>query len=128
MDNFFASCPPMMSDGARHLTDYQTATRRNEQIKYINDAYRDDQYRLFLQKNGLLFMTREWKYHKKRNSCRPNDCIHHYPTRSLPRHFWQERQAYDSIYNKQTNAKMAPFRKCYPYADYRLNPAYNSKC
>lgn len=98
MDNFFHNCPPMMEDGGRHLTDYQTDTRRNEYIKYINDIWRDDQYRLFLQLNGKKILDREWEYHKKHNSCWVNDLIHIYPTRQSPMSFMQERQAYDSIF------------------------------
>ena len=122
MDNYFQNCPPMMEDQGRHLTDFKTATRRNEYIKYINDIWRDDQYRLFLQLNGGKILDNEWAWHKKNNSCWVNDCIHHYPTRNSPRHFVQERQAYDSVYNLKTNRQLAPMRKCNTYRDYRLNP------
>jgi hypothetical protein len=124
MDNFFQNCPPKMND-ARHITDYQSATRRNEYIKYINDIWRDDQYRLFLQLNGKEIMDREWKYDKKYYSCWVNDCIHHYPTRSLPRHFWQEREAFDSIYNMNTHELFEPLRRCTKYKDYRMT---SDKC
>jgi len=122
MDNFFQNCPPMMEDGGRHLTDFKTATRRNEYIKYINDVWRDDQYRLFLQLNGKEILDREWTYHNKHNRCWTNDCIHNYPTRQSPRHFAQERQAYDSIFNLDTNKQMAPMRQCKKMDDFRLNP------
>ena len=122
MDNYFQNCPPMMSDQGRHLGDYKTATRRNEYIKYINDIWRDDQYRLFLQLNGKEILDKEWAYHRKNNSCWSNDCIHNYPTRSLPRHLVQEREAYDSIYDLKTNQSLAPLRKCPKYNDFRLNP------
>jgi len=112
----------MMEDGGRHLGDFKTATRRNEYIKYINDVWRDDQYRLFLQKNGQEILDKEWGWHKKRNSCWANDCIHNYPTRSLPRHFVQEREAYDSIYDMRTNKPLEPMRQCQKYNDFRLNP------
>lgn len=122
MDNFFQNCPPMMEDQGRHLGDFKTATRRNEYIKYINDVWRDDQFRLFLQKNGQEILDREWLHHKRRNSCWVNDCVHNYPTRSNPRHFLQEREAYDSIYDMRTNAPLARMRECHPYNDFRLNP------
>jgi len=112
----------MMEDGGRHLGDYKTATRRNEYIKYINDIWRDDQYRLFLQLNGKEILDREMAYHNKYNRCWTNDCVHNYPTRQSPRHFVQERQAYDSIYNLNTNKKLAPLRKCWALDDFRLNP------
>lgn len=121
MDNFYQNCPPMMEDGGRQLGDFQSATRRNEYIKYINDIWRDDQYRLFLQKNGQQILDREWKYQRDHNSCWSNDCVHQYPTRSLPRHFVQERQAFDSIFGLN-NKEMAPLRRCIQHKDYRLNP------
>ena len=122
MDNYFQNCPPMMEDQGRQLGDFKTATRRNEYIKYINDIWRDDQYRLFLQMNGKEFMDREWNYQRKYNSCWDNDCVHNYPLRVTNRHFWQEREAYDSIYNLKTNAKLEPMRRCIKYRDFRLNP------
>jgi hypothetical protein len=85
----------------------------------VNDIYRDDQYRLFLQLNGKEVMDREWNYHNKHNRCWVNDCIHHYPTRSLPNHMWQERQAYDSIFNNNTNRQFAPLRQCTRFKDFR---------
>ena len=120
MDNFFPNCPPKMEDG-RHLADFQSDTRRNEYIKYVNDIWRDDQYRLFLQLNGKEIADREFAFHKKYDKCWTNDCVHVYPTRSLPRHYVQERQAYDSIYDLNTHKHMAPFRKCAPFKDYRMN-------
>jgi len=122
MDNFYHNCPPMMEDGGRHLGDFQTATRRNEYIKYINDIWRDDQYRLFLQKHGNEIINREFEYHKKNNSCWANDCVHVYPTRSLPRHMVQERQAYDSVFRLPQHNALTPLRKCTQYEDYRLHP------
>lgn len=120
MDNFFQNCPPKMADQGRHLGDFQSATRRNEYVKYVNDIYRDDQYRLFLQKNGKEIMDREWAYHNKHNRCWVSDCVHNYPTRSLPRHLHQEMEAYNSIYNVNTNKKLAPMRQCVPKQDYRM--------
>ena len=119
MDNFFQNCPPKMED-QRHLADFQSSTRRDEYIKYVNDIYRDDQYRLFLQTNGKEIIDREWAYNNKNNRCWVNDCIHHYPTRSSPRHFAQEMQAYNSIFNMNTNKQMSPMRQCVKYQDYRM--------
>lgn len=120
MDNFFHSCPPKMEDQGRPLADFQSSTRRDEYIKYVNDITRDDQYRLFLQSNGKEIMDREWAYHSKHNKCWVNDCIHNYPTRCTPRHYWQERLAYDSIYDPKTHEQMAPLRQCVKRADYRM--------
>ena len=120
MDNFYHNCPPKM-DG-RDFGDYQSATRRNEYIKYVNDIYRDDQYRLFLQTNGTELLDNMWNYQRRYNSCPVQTCVHHYPLRTNPRQMVQEREAYDSIYNMNTNAQMAQFRECVPMNDYRLNP------
>jgi len=122
MDNYFQNCPPRMADQGRHLGDFKTATRRNELIKYYNDLWRDDQYRLFLQKNGGIILARTWNYHKKRNSCWNNDCVHNYPHRVTPRQLWQEMEAYNSINDPTTNKKLARMRQCFPYKDYRMNP------
>lgn len=119
MDNFFQNCPAKMEDG-RHITDYQSSTRRDEYIKYMNNIYRDDQYRLFLQSNGKNIMNKEWAFNNKYNKCWDNACIHHYPTRSLPKHFMQERQAFDSIFNPQMNNQFAPLRVCNQYKGYRM--------
>lgn len=120
MDNFYKMCPPMMQDQGRHLSDFQTATRRNEYIKYMNGVWRDDQYRSFLQSNAKVILDREWDYHKTHNKCWENECVHNYPTRMSPRLFQQEREAYDSKYNPNTNKSMAHMRKCNNYKDYRM--------
>lgn len=122
MDNFFQNCPAMMNDGFRDITDYQTATRRNEYIRYVNDIYRDDQYRLFLQLNGKKILDREWEYDRKNHSCWDNACVHRFPLRQTTTQFIEERQAYDSIFDPKTNAQLAPMRACKKYPDYRLNP------
>lgn len=122
MDNFYHNCPPKMEDQGRHLGDFQTATRRNEYIKYINDIHRDDQYRLFLQSNGTDLLDNMWGYQRNYNSCPLIDCVHHYPLRTNPRQFVQEREAYDSITDMNTNARLTPMRQCPQRGDYRLNP------
>jgi hypothetical protein len=123
MDNFFKTCPPMMEDQGRHLGDFKSSTRRNEYIKYINGIWRDDQYRLFLQTNGREILDREWNYQRQNNSCWVNDCVHNYPLRQTNAEFVQERLAYDSIFNLNTNKQLAPMRQCKQYDDFRLNPA-----
>jgi hypothetical protein len=121
MDNYFQNCPPKMQDQGRPLSDFQSPTRRNEFIKYSNDIYRDDQYRLFLQKNGKEIMDREWNYYGQTARCWDNDCVHNYPTRSLPSDYYNEMQAYNSIFNQNTNKEYAPLRVCEQLNDYRMN-------
>ena len=119
-DNFYHNCPADMGHG-RHLRDFKTATRRNELIKWMSNITRNDQYRLFLQLNGKKILDNEWNFHKNRNNCWVNDCVHNYPLRSTTRHFVQEREAYDSIYNFATNKRLAPMRRCFDYEDYRMH-------
>ena len=120
MDNYFKTCPPKVEDGGRFVSDYKTSTRRDEYIKFINGITRDDEYRLFLQKNGEVFMDREWEYYRLQNSCHPGDCVHIYPTRQSPIDMATERKVYDSRFSKD-NTKYAKMRVCTQYADYRLN-------
>tara|TARA_Y100000780_G_scaffold220076_1_gene226967 strand:+ start:647 stop:1027 length:381 start_codon:yes stop_codon:yes gene_type:complete len=122
MDNFFNDCPPMMADGFRDITDYKLATRRNEYIKYINDIYRDDEYRLFLQQTGGHILEKEWEYYKNNHSCWKSKCVHNYPTRMLPRHFNQEKRDYNRAYVQNINNKCAMTKKtCEKLNDYRAS-------
>jgi hypothetical protein len=114
MDNFFKGCPAKMSDG-RLFTDYRTATRREEYVKYINDIVRDDDYRMFLQKNTDKITENEWEYLKKNKRCFVNNCVHNYPTRVVPPMFVEERNNYN-----QAAMKKATF-KCQNLEDYRLH-------
>ena len=118
MDNFYHDCPPMMSDG-RHFTDYQTATRRNEYIKYINTIFRDDNYRLFLQQNANPILDNVWNFHKRNTNCWKNGCVHVYPLRSIPRHFVEERNAHNLLHKITPPPATNANRSCRKYADYR---------
>jgi hypothetical protein len=51
MDNYFLNCPPKMG-GFREITNYKTNILYNEFIKYKMGLLRDDDYRIFLQRNG----------------------------------------------------------------------------
>ena len=95
MDNFYNKCPGMMSDG-RFTSDFKTATRRNEYVKYINNIERDDQYRLFLQNNGNTIMNNIWDHHKQNDRCFVNRCVHTYPTRCTAAQLSEEMQKYNS--------------------------------
>lgn len=125
MDNFFQNCPPKMEDG-RHMTDYRTATRREEYFKYVNNIIRNDDQRMFLQQNGERIMDDEWNYHKKTASCWVNECVHTYPTRVYPPWFVEERLRYDSLFDPNRKQVF----KCSTKDDYRLNmkaPVENQK-
>ncbi len=116
MDNFFKNCPAKMEDG-RHLTDYRTATRREEYIKFVNNIVRNDDYRIFLQNNGEKMMNTEFDYYKNTASCWTNNCVHTYPTRVYPPWFVEERNRYDNLAKSQGKI----LYKCTPKLDYRLN-------
>jgi len=116
MDNYFQQCPPMMSDD-RLFRDWQSATRLNEYIKYVNKHRRDDRYRLFLQQNGLQIMENTWEYNKRHNRCWVNEPVHIYPTRTLPQFFSQEMEAHDATYKltmdscpSKRNTRVTPYR------------------
>lgn len=115
MDNYFITCPAMMNDQGRHIADFSSPTRRNENIKLINNIHRDDDYRVFLQNNGENFMDREWLYLKK-NTCYVNTCVHKYSTRQTNAEMAAEKIAYDNRNNPQyKNGTL-----CVTYRDYRL--------
>ena|ERR1700744_701928 len=121
-DNFFKGCPAKMED-ARYLTDYRSAVRREEYVKYINGIVRDDDYRLFLQDNAETVMDKEWQYYRKNKSCWVNECIHNYPTRVFPPWFVEERLKYDSLHNPNRKV-MFP---CKPKSDYRMTDTKGTK-
>jgi hypothetical protein len=114
MDNFLNQCPPRMSD-ARLFTDYRTATRREEYVKYINNIVRDDEYRLFLQQKAETIMDNEWNHYRKTKSCWTNQCLYNSPTRVHPSSFTNELKAYNSLKTQETKQKFA----CEPQNDYR---------
>lgn len=114
MDNFFKNCPPKMSDG-RHITDYRPHTQLEEQIKYVNGITRDDETRIFLQKNAEKIIDKEWNYLKQTKSCWVNECVHKYPTRMYPPWFSEELHNYNSL----SDPAHKPF-KCPQYGDYRM--------
>jgi hypothetical protein len=115
MDNFFKQCPAKMSDG-RLFTDYRTATRREEYVKYINNIVRDDEYRMFQQCNADSIMDGEWKFNKSNKSCQVQECIHTYPTRMYPPWFVEQRLKYDSLYDPNRKTRY----DCSPKPDYRM--------
>jgi hypothetical protein len=113
-DNYFKGCPAKMGD-ARFLTDYRSSTTRDQYNKHINHIVRDDDYRMFLQKNGANIMDKEWTYLRKNESCWPNECIHIFPTRSTPGMLFEEMNLYDNVREKGCGPK------CKPQPDYRVS-------
>ena len=101
MDNYFKECPPRLEDG-HFITEYRNNTRINEYIKYLNGIERDDDYRMFLQKNGKDIMDKEWDFLKNTQSCWTNSIIHDYPSRMDPRKLNEELLRYNMRYSKGT--------------------------
>lgn len=118
MDNFYDKCPPMMSDGGRHLGDFKTATRRNEMIKHINNITCENDYRLFLQQNGKTIEDNVYAYHTKNNSCHMNSCVHNYPTRVDMQQMAEELKAYNAL--GATNFAPTEGTGCPKWKDFRL--------
>ena len=117
MDNYFNTCPAMMNDQGRQLADFQTATRRNEYIKYVNNIVRDDEYRMFLQQRGSEMENIQWAYYKKNSNCSGKVCVHTYPLSQSPEDLAKERILYDTR-NSKFNKNL---RTCKKYQDYRLS-------
>lgn len=115
MDNYYANCPPKMSDG-RHMTDYTESTLVNEQIKYVNGIIRDDEYRMFLQEKAVPIMNREWDFLKTNKSCWTNECVHVYPSNMYPGWFAEEITNYNSLVSPTRTTKFV----CPAKGDYRM--------
>jgi len=113
----------MMNDQGRTLSNFKTSNTYNEEMRFLNGIYRDDEYRLFLQTYGAQISKQEFLNYKASNlnTCMPTDCVHVYPTSPLSIDFINERLAYDSIFNPKTNEKYKFLRKCKIYKDYTLN-------
>lgn len=120
MDNFYHNCPAQMSDG-RHVADYTTSTRRNEHIKYINNIYCNDKYRMFLQQNGAKLADNVFNHYEKTQTCWENPCVHiQKETKVTPTDMSNELKRYNqrAINNYKASTQTTG---CVFYEDYRLN-------
>jgi hypothetical protein len=122
-NNFFKGCPALMEDG-RFLTDYRSATTREQYNKYRNGIVRDDDFRMFLQNNGTRLMDDAWKKNRTDNSCFPNDCIHMFPTRSTPGMLYDEMKIYNAV---KTQRLAKPIPQCVTQPDYRASQTPETK-
>lgn len=123
-DNYYFKCPPMAD--SRKMTDYADSTTRNQFIKNINGIWRDDEYRLYLQKEGKTMMDIDWNYNKK-NGCRVNPCVNSmFSLVQTPADMIKQRILNDSVLDNNIDpsikAELAQYIKCTKYPDYRLNP------
>ncbi|ATZ80496.1 hypothetical protein BMW23_0444 [Bodo saltans virus] len=119
MDNYFKVCPAKMDDG-HYLTDYRQADTREQYIKNINGIVRDDDYRLFLQKNAEKILDREWEITRKLQSCSTYTCFHNYPTVVNPGQLNEELNVYNAVKTNKINQSNPAYPKCAKYQDYRL--------
>jgi len=114
----------MMNDQGRTLSNFKTSNTINEEMRYLNGIYRDDDYRSFLQNNGKQIAFEEYQAYRASNlnTCLPTDCVHKYPTSPTSIDFINERLAYDSIFNPKTNEQYKYLRQCQIFKDFTLNP------
>ena len=119
MDNYFVGCPPRMDDG-RFLSDFRTSSAREQFVKNINGIVRDDDYRMFLQKNAEKINNKEWEHLKDKNSCRTNCCIHTYPTRVNPGSLHDELNMYNLVRTNKLNRNDKNYPHCKTNDDYRM--------
>tara|TARA_B100001093_G_scaffold83714_1_gene75202 strand:- start:2905 stop:3192 length:288 start_codon:yes stop_codon:yes gene_type:complete len=70
MDNRYYKhgCPPLMSDG-RFITSYVDSSVLNQYIRDINQICSANEFKSFLQKEGLEIMDRERKHIIENNTC-----------------------------------------------------------
>lgn len=107
---------------ARMFTDYRTATTREEINKSKNNIVRDDDYKLFLQKNAEVIIDKEWYNYKNAYAVKNINCIHNYQTSVNPKTFYDERTKYDSL--KNTKVNLYPCKQMY---DYRMTQTLGTK-
>jgi len=80
MDNYFPSCPPMMSDG-RNFTDYRSSQSREAYFRYKNCVNNENAARNIRIDRGAEIMDKEWDHLTKTNWCFPQKkCFHNSPT------------------------------------------------
>ena len=70
MDNRYYKhgCPPLMSDG-RFLTSYVDSSVLNQYIRDVNQIYSANDFRNFLQKEGLNIINKERQFIVENNTC-----------------------------------------------------------
>lgn len=119
MDNYYKECPAKMEDG-RFFTDYRTSNTREQYVKTINGIVRDDEYRMFLQQNGEKIMDGEWDY-MRRNTCRPQRCVHTLPTRMTQGSAYRELMLYNDVETGRIKKTDPVYPKCANMSDYRVS-------
>ncbi len=117
MDNYYENCPAKM--GVDYgLTDFRSPTVINEEIKFQNDIYDNNDYRLFLQMNGTKIADSKWLQLRKNQSCWNNACVHDSPLRQNPHDFVKERERANLVF---TQKELPMSFKCEQFPDFRMN-------
>lgn len=113
-DNFYKGiCPPKSGPGFRELSNYTNNLNMNLNISNKNSIKRDDEYRLFLQKNGMKIIENEWNKLRNNNSCAPNNCIFKNPKTLVHPYTFNEEM-------ERNNNTLTQKYECKQYDDYRL--------
>ena len=122
MDNVYTNLPAKVEDGGRDFGDYRSSRALNEHIKHINNIWRDDDYRLFLQKNGKKYMDKDWERYNEQKKYWINACVHNYPTRITNNQMAEEMKKYNMMSNS-TIPQDVRFKnsQCKKYNDYRFD-------
>lgn len=63
-------CPAIMSDG-RFITYYNSTNELTEKMRKVNGIKSPNEFRIFMQNNGQLFMDAERAYIERENTCNP---------------------------------------------------------
>lgn len=117
MDNFYKNCPAKMQDQGRHLQNFNTATKINNQLRNVTDIYHNSEYRTYLQNNGNDLALNEFNHFKQQYPCKPSPCIHHYPLRSTTTDLMNEKIAYDTRHNPNFYPEL---KQCEKFTDNRM--------
>lgn len=95
MNNYFTNCPGLSYD--RIFTDYRSPVVREEINKRFIGITRDDNARMFYQKNGELIRDIEWIKLIKRGFCFNNACVHNYNTTTSNKEMYEEFKNYNKM-------------------------------
>ncbi|MEM0354176.1 MAG: hypothetical protein QXW79_01205 [Thermoplasmata archaeon] len=68
---YLHGCPAIMADG-RFVTYYNSTNEITENMKKVNGFHRTNDFRNFMQKNGVLFIEAERDYHIRKHRCSPS--------------------------------------------------------
>ena len=108
MNNYFSSCPALSYD--RIFTDFRSPVVREEINKRYIGIIRDDNARMFYQKNGETIRDIEWAKLNKRGFCFTNACVHNYNTMTSNKEMYYEFKNYNAMM-KQCNRKSCNAKK-----------------